>query len=101
MNPTYLDFIQKCIDSTLGELAGKRMLELGDQVIRGSLGPERTGKEHFETRGVLHTSFEMNGEHGALNVDLSKPITNPEWLNAFDIVANTGTFEHVEPHITK
>jgi hypothetical protein len=101
LNPTYLDFIQKCVDSTLGELSGKRMLELGDQVIRGSLGPERTGKEYFENRGVLHTSFDMNGEHGALKVDLSKPITNPEWLNAFDIVTNAGTSEHVEPHSTQ
>lgn len=95
---SYIDYIEDCVHAALGELAGKRMLELGDQVI-GESGPisELTGKEYFENRGVLHTSFDLNGKHGALWVDLSKPIRNPKWLGAFDIVTNSGTSEHVEP----
>lgn len=95
---TFIDYIEDCVQAALGELAGKRMLELGDQVI-GDSEPisESTGKEYFENRGVLHTSFDLNGKHGALLVDLSKPIRNPKWLGAFDIVTNSGTSEHVEP----
>ncbi len=95
---SYLDYIEECVDDALGELAGKRMLELGDQVI-GKSEPisESTGKDYFENREVFHTSFDLNGQHGAIRVDLSKPIRNPEWLGAFDIVTNSGTSEHVEP----
>ncbi len=95
---SYLDYIEECVDHALGDLAGKRMLELGDQII-GKSEPisESTGKEYFENRGVFHTSFDLNGKHGALRVDLSKPIRNSEWLGTFDIVTNAGTSEHVEP----
>ena len=95
---SYLDYIEECVDEALGDLAGKRMLELGDQII-GKSEPisESTGKEYFENRGVFHTSFDLNGKHGALRVDLSKPIRNSEWLGTFDIVTNAGTSEHVEP----
>ena len=95
---SYIDFIENGVQIALGELAGKRMLELGDQVI-GDSEPfsEKTGKEYFENRGMLHTSFDLNGKHGALWVDLSRPIRNPKWLGAFDIVTNSGTSEHVEP----
>ena len=93
-----LDYIEECADATIGELAGTRMLELGDQVVV-ELEPvlETTGKEYFEKRGIFHTSFDLNGQHGAIRVDLSKPIRNPDWLGAFDIVTNAGTSEHVEP----
>ena len=97
LRPYYLDFIEDCVNATLGDLAGKRMLELGDQTIATDLIPETTGKEYYENRGVLHTSFDLNGKHGALRVDLSKRIRNPDWLDAFDIVTNSGTSEHIEP----
>ncbi len=93
----YLEYIQECANATIGNLAGKRMLELGDQTIDTDQIPESTGKEYYENRGVLHTSFDLNGNHGALRVDLSKPIRNPDWLGAFDIITNSGTSEHVEP----
>ncbi len=95
---SYLDYIEECVDDALGELAGQRMLELGDQVVEKSEPiSESTGKEYFENREVFHTSFDLNGQHGAIRVDLSKPIRKPEWLGAFDIVTNSGTSEHVEP----
>ena len=78
------------------------MLELGDQVVVESEPvPESTGKEYFENRGIAHTSFDINGQHGAFRVDLSEPIRDPDWLGAFDIVTNAGTSEHIEPFTTQ
>lgn len=97
LNAAYLQYIQDCADSELGGLAGTRMLELGDQVIGGEGIPERTGKAYYENRGVDHVSFDLNGRHGAIKVDLATPIADPRWRGAFDIVTNSGTTEHVEP----
>lgn len=97
LQPSYLDYIQECVNATIGDLAGKYMLELGDQAIKNEGIPELTGKKYYQNRGVLHTSFDLNGREGAIRVDLSEPICNEEWLNAFDIVTNAGTTEHVEP----
>ena len=94
----YIKYIEKHFLDNVGDFKGKNMLELGDQVMRGSKKPkEKTGKEYFENRGFSHTSIDMNKKHGALNMDLSKPIINPCWLNYFDIITNLGTTEHVEP----
>lgn len=93
----YLDYISESIVSTLGDMRGKRMLELGDQEMNDSTIAEKTGKEYFEKRGVVHTSFDLNGLHGALKVNLARPIENPAWQGHFDIVTNSGTSQHVEP----
>ena len=97
LQPSYLDYIEQCVTSELGGLAGLRMLELGVQTIGADGIPETTGKEYFENRGVQHTSFDLNAKHGALPVDLAQPIGDPRWLGVFDIVTNSGTSEHVEP----
>jgi hypothetical protein len=76
------------------------MLELGNQHIKDNVEgtiAEKTGKEYYQNRGVLHTSVDLNGMDGALKVDLSKPVPFPEWLGYFDIITNLGTSEHVEP----
>ncbi len=93
----YLDYIQRNVDTTLGGLSGKRMLELGSQGIPSKEIPESSGKKYYENRGVSHTSFDLNGHLGALRVDLSKPINEDKWLGYFDIMTNMGTSEHVEP----
>lgn len=93
----YLDYIQECANSELGGLADRRMLELGDQQINADGIPERSGKEYYENRRVQHTSFDLNGQRGALQIDLARPIEDPQWRGAFDIVTNAGTSEHVEP----
>ncbi len=98
LQPAYLDYIEECARSELGGLAGTRMLELGDQVISIEGVAERTGKDYYENRGVAHVSFDLNGAHGALEVDLAQPIADPAWRGAFDIVTNSGTTEHVEPY---
>lgn len=97
-NLRFLRYVGECVTVALGDLAGQRMLELGDQVIDETENLlEATGKEYFENRGVRHVSLDLNGLHGALKVDLAKPIENPDWLGAFDIVTNSGTSEHIEP----
>jgi|SRR5450759_2240674 len=96
LNLAYLDFIQECVESTIGELSGKRMLELGNQVCDESI-PEKTGKEYYMNRGVEHISVDFNGMDGALRMDLSKPDAFSSWHGSFDIVTNCGTSEHVEP----
>lgn len=97
LQPAYLEYIDTCAVTELGGLEGKRMLELGDQVINNQAIAETTGKEYYENRGVAHVSFDLNGQHGALAVDLARPIADAEWRGAFDIVTNSGTTEHVEP----
>lgn len=94
-----LDFIETSARRTIGELRGKRMLELGNQqFLPEERRAEKTGKQYYERLGVRHVSFDLNGEDGSYKIDLSKPITDPLWLGSFDIVTNLGTTEHVEPH---
>src|SRR5450631_3290756 len=93
---SYLDYIEDSARS-IGGLTGKRMLEFGDQELGADLGPETTGKQYYENRGVTHTSFDLGGERGSIRVDLGKPFRKAEWLGTFDIVTNSGTSEHVEP----
>jgi hypothetical protein len=93
----YLEYVLECIGTAVGDLSGKKMLELGDQMLLKEELKEKTGKEYFENRGVLHTSVDLNGCHGAIKIDLAKPIERPDWKNYFDIVTNFGTIEHIEP----
>lgn len=81
---------------TLAEL---RMLELGNQTFQDNaliskLNLPNTVKEYWEAKGMEHVSIDMNGKDRSLIYDLSKPL--PEnFFNAFDIVTNCGTSEHV------
>lgn len=99
LKSVYLDYIHECTRDTITEFYGKRMLELGNQHIGEDEGtiPERTGKEYYVNRGVMHTSIDLNGRDGSLKIDLSKLIKNEDWLNHFDIITNSGTSEHIEP----
>jgi hypothetical protein len=67
-------------------LVGSSMLELGDKV-----GGGRAYKPYFESLGFRHVSVDTNGNHGALPLDLRKPLN----LGTFDMVTNMGTSEHV------
>jgi len=97
----YLEYIFECAAHVAGGLSGKKMLELGDQVIMDEAIIEKTGKEYFAKRGVAHISVDLNGLHGSVRADLANPITIPEWINNFDIVTNSGTSEHVEPKLAQ
>ncbi len=67
-------------------LVGGTMLELGNK--KGGDGTPY--KVHFEALGFAHTSVDINGEDGALKLDLQQPLG----LGTFDMVANIGTTEH-------
>eukprot|EP00929_Paragymnodinium_shiwhaense_P059108 TRINITY_DN29586_c0_g1_i1.p1 TRINITY_DN29586_c0_g1~~TRINITY_DN29586_c0_g1_i1.p1 ORF type:complete len:296 (-),score=34.64 TRINITY_DN29586_c0_g1_i1:735-1622(-) len=55
-----------------------------------------TAKKVFSWLGANHTSFDLNGEDGAVPVDLSEPMQlTSMWMNACDVVTNFGTSEHV------
>lgn len=97
MNQSYLRFVESSMEKAFGATAGYRMLELGDQVISDSSIPEETGKEYFSNRGIDHVSVDINGLHGAIVRDLTRPEQFVEWHGSFDIVTNSGTTEHVEP----
>lgn len=65
-------------------ITGPTMLELGSKQF-GKY------KRWFEFLGWSHTSVDLNGEGGALPLDLQEPL----YLGAFDVVTNFGTSEHV------
>lgn len=104
--PQHIQFIDDCMTHHLGGLEGKRMLELGNQDILNSFWgktfapklSEKDGKQYYSRRAVEHTSIDLNGRDGALKIDLSRPFNRPEWRGHFDVVTNSGTSEHVEPH---
>lgn len=98
LNASYLQFIESSIEQTFGtEVRGRRMLELGDQVIDDPGIPDKTGKEYFSRLGYEHVSVDLNGLHGAVVRDLTKPEQFRDWHGAWDILTNAGTTEHVEP----
>jgi len=72
----------------------KRMLEFGNQImdLQGNQG--QTAKDHFTALGHEHTSIDINGKDGALQLDLSVP--QPQLFKRFDIITDIGTIEHVE-----
>jgi hypothetical protein len=70
---------------------GLSMLELGDQLTGWNL--RVTTKAIMEWLGVKHTSIDLNGQNGALPLDLSKPLNTLQ--GEFDVVTNYGTTEHV------
>jgi hypothetical protein len=67
-------------------LVGSSMLELGNKKNR-----EHTYKAFFEANGYRHVSIDWNGQDGALQLDLRRPLN----LGTFDMVTNIGTTEHV------
>lgn len=83
------------------------MLELGDQFLYITVPPwpgyppkhlnptmvaPIAAKPMFEELGFEHVSIDLNGEHGALPLDLDKPI---DLGRQFDVVTDFGTSEHV------
>lgn len=94
--PHSLKMIQAYI-APVGGFAGLRMMELGDQQMycHGNVPEGSAAKSFFEQLGVQHTSIDLNGELGAIALDLSQPIRREEWNGQFDMVTDFGTTEHV------
>lgn len=91
----YLEFVNDSINLEYYNTAGLSMFELGNQ--RFAFSGCSTGKEYFTNKGMHHTSVDINGEDGALPLDLTKPEMFGEFKNKYDILTNLGTTEHVEP----
>lgn len=75
----------------------KNVLELGNQCINNrdiTHIQEKWGKEYFVNNGFNHTSIDWNGNNGALNMDLTKPLP-VTFHSMFDLVTNCGTSEHI------
>ena len=95
---SYLRFIESSIEQVFGgTVSGLRMLELGDQVILDPNIAEETGKAYFTNRGLEHVSVDINGLHGAIVRDLTRPEQFQDWHGSYDVLTNAGTTEHVEP----
>jgi hypothetical protein len=98
LNTTYLRFIESSIAQIFNKgVMPLRMLELGDQVITDPNISESTGKAYFTNRGYEHVSVDINGLHGAVVRDLTRPEQFHDWHGSWDILTNSGTTEHVEP----
>lgn len=65
------------------------MIELGSQELFPFTG--ESAKTYYTNNNIWHTSIDLNGQNGALRLDLTKPID----LAPADIVTNHGTTEHV------
>ena len=105
MRKEHLEYIFGMFEHTgYKQFDGMKMCELGNQRI-GDTGRKyledndipsvETGKELFTHIGFKHTSIDINGEDGALPIDLTKPIIGNHPLPSFDIITNFGTSEHV------
>ncbi len=97
----YLNFIESAIDQAFEDSKGLRMLELGDQVINDKSIPEKTGKAYFENRGFEHVSVDSSGRLGSVARDLRDREQFKDWVNAWHVITNSGTTEHVEPFATQ
>jgi hypothetical protein len=75
-------------DLSICELGNQYMLEM-DPMKR-----DVVAKEIYSSWGVRHVSIDLSGEDGALKIDLDKPVPRA-LMNAFDVVTNYGTIEHV------
>ncbi|OGQ70546.1 MAG: hypothetical protein A2W73_05115 [Deltaproteobacteria bacterium RIFCSPLOWO2_12_55_13] len=96
----YINFINEtCALAGFQRATGLKMCELGNQQVRKSaarITKAKTGKEYFSSLGYDHTSIDRNGLDGALPLDLCEPIQDPELIDQFDVLTNSGTSEHVE-----
>jgi len=98
----YMRFINNAIHKVFGyDISNKKlkMLELGNQEISPNpVYPGRLGKEYYSNLGFDHTSVDLNGMDGALPLDLRIQPLFREFNNTIDVLTNSGTTEHVEPH---
>jgi hypothetical protein len=89
------------IKKYIGDVKGKSILEFGNQHIwehakKVMKTDFDVAKQYYESLGAKYVSIDINGQDGALIIDLTKPL--PEEYaylnNSFDYVTNIGTTEH-------
>jgi hypothetical protein len=96
-----MEFFNRSISRTIGSVHGRRMAELGDQMLWDIMSEKDDGrrvwaKDWFEAMGCHHYSIDIHGKNGSHPLDLSKSLNDPFWHDNFDIVTNVGTSEHVD-----
>lgn len=99
----YIDWMDNHTDTQFGHKnrTGLLMFELGNQELCHPIRSDlvgRTGKSHYTSEGYTHISVDMNGQDGALPLDLRDRKQFEQWFGGVDVLTNSGTTEHVEPH---
>jgi len=96
--PHSLQLLDRYIEK-IGGYKNCLMLELGDQQMycHPSIAEASAAKVYFSSLGVRHVSVDLNGQLGALPMDLSKPLLESAAKGQFDVVTDFGTSEHVGP----
>lgn len=85
-----ISLIKKCRDHS----DIKSVCELGAQNIYNQPKlPAPYASGFYKALGIDYCCIDINGENGALQIDLSKPLTEP--LKTVDMVTDFGTSEHV------
>ena len=91
-----LQFLQKIIKKEKIVLPGLKVVELGNQwlweIFNGQNIPT---KIIFEFFGVEYTSIDINGDDGAVMLDLRLDIPK-KYKKRYELLTNIGTTEHVE-----
>jgi hypothetical protein len=100
---SYMEFMENELVKVFGsDWNNLTMLELGNQHISSNEKYRYgTGKDYYSSVGFNHISVDINGEDGALPLDLRYPSQFEQFVNKIDVLTNFGTTEHVEPHDTQ
>lgn len=103
LDVTQLDFVERCL-GFCSPVSSLKMLELGNQHFKGEIKTSmkakfktKAAKPYFESLGIEHVSFDLNGQDGSIPIDLSALLEDSKYYSYFDVVTNVGTSEHVDP----
>jgi len=93
---TCREFEKATLDLVHMHYRNLRICELGNQYMEELDSPDvrSPAKPIYSSWGAQHISIDLNGMNGALVLDLDRPIP-VSMVNAFDLVTNYGTLEHV------
>lgn len=89
INNTFKAYEESILKKLGVDYSGLCWCELGNQVYSG-----KPAKNMYVSKGVVHTSIDINGKLGALSLDLDNPVPK-NLCDKFDVVTNYGTTEHV------
>ena len=97
----YTQFTVEKIEEILKNNSIKSVLDFGAQNLYNQPDlPAPYTKEWYEGMGKSYVSIDINNEHGAIPIDLSKPLIEQINLDfnltrQYDLVVDAGTVEHV------
>lgn len=76
--------------------SGISMLELGAQNMYDNLNYGRIAKHYFVSKGIKHTSIDIIQHQECEELDLRIDWMEHGYINAFDVITNFGTTEHID-----